>query len=271
LEKEREPKAKQISVRLERILLKEKVDFVLAKGQAPTEDKWNNTELKVMIQWYKRDGDKAVPKNKDGLLLRYRETHTSVVNNTPTYPHEDVESAVALAAAATTVVTTHPHPRLSATTTRPALPGPARSGTTRSSTTQSSALALKWLALAADGNPAASHADHAPATKISVTNTNTNANATTTDTTAIVTRAMASPAAVGRNLKQSPALAPQLNWGIYDAPFDVGIHLDLDAPARPLCNVDCYDDDDSSSDDDSSFVDLLRDWQDGIDLCWVWK
>jgi hypothetical protein len=52
LEKERQAKAKakQISVRLERILLKEKVDLVLAKGQSPTEGKWNNTDLKVMIQ-----------------------------------------------------------------------------------------------------------------------------------------------------------------------------------------------------------------------------
>jgi hypothetical protein len=57
-------------------MLKEKVDLVLAKGQAPSEGRWKNTELKVMIQWYKRDGDKAMSKNKDGLLLRYRETHT---------------------------------------------------------------------------------------------------------------------------------------------------------------------------------------------------
>jgi hypothetical protein len=70
---------------------------------------------------------------------------------------------------------------------------------------------------------------------------------------------MASCAAVSRNPKQIPAFVPQLDWGIDDAPFDVGIHLDLYAPARPLCNVDCDDDDDSSSDDDSIFVDLSRD------------
>jgi hypothetical protein len=241
-------------------MLKEKVDLVLAKGQAPTEGKWNNTDLKVMIQWYKRDGDKAMSKNKDGLLLRYRETHTRVVDDTSTYPREDMEAAVALAAAATTVATTHSLPRLSAIIAHSALPVPARSGTARSSTTQSSALALKRFALATAGDPAASHAAPAPATTTLGTNTNAKANATTTDTTTIVTRAMASPAAVGRNPKQSPALAPQLDWGILDdAPFDVGIDIDLNAPARPLCNVDCDDDDNSSSDDDSIFVDLSRD------------
>jgi hypothetical protein len=200
-----------------------------------------------------------MPKNKDGLLLRYRETHTRVVDNTSTYPHEDVEAAVALAAAAMTVVTTHSHPHLSATTARYALPGPARSGTTHSSTTQSSALALKRFALAAAPDPAASHAAPHPATTTSGTNTNANANSTTSDTTTIITRAMASPATVGRNPKQIPALEPQLDWDIDDAPFDVGIHLNLDTPSRPLCNVDCDNDDNISSDDDSIFVDLSRD------------
>jgi hypothetical protein len=37
-------------------------------------------DLKVMIQWSKHDGDKAMPKNKEGLLLRYRETRTHVVH-----------------------------------------------------------------------------------------------------------------------------------------------------------------------------------------------
>jgi hypothetical protein len=54
------------------------------KGATPASGKWNNTYLKVMIQWFKRDGDKAMPKNKEGLLLRYRETHTRVVDNTLT-------------------------------------------------------------------------------------------------------------------------------------------------------------------------------------------
>jgi hypothetical protein len=52
------------------------MDMVLAKGATPAEGKWNNNEPRFTIQWFKRDGDKATPKNKDGLLLRYRETHT---------------------------------------------------------------------------------------------------------------------------------------------------------------------------------------------------
>jgi hypothetical protein len=149
------------------MLLKEKVDLVLAKGQTPLEGRWNNTDHKVMIQWYKRDGDKALPRKKDGLFLRYREKHTRV-----------------------------------------------------------------------------------PDTKKS---------ATTTETTTIVTRAMACPVAVGPNPKHISALAPTLiDWGIDEAPFDVGIHLDMDAPARPLYHVDC-ENDDSSSDDDSIFVHLSRD------------
>jgi hypothetical protein len=64
-------------------------------------------------------------------------------------------------------------------------------------------------------------------------------NATTTDTTTIVTRATGSPAVVGPNPKQSPARAPPLDWGIDKAHFGVGIHLDMDAPARSLCHMDC--------------------------------
>jgi hypothetical protein len=61
--------------------LKDKVEMVLAKGDTPYAGKWSNTDLKVMIQWFKREGDKAMPMNKDGLLLllRYRETCTHVV------------------------------------------------------------------------------------------------------------------------------------------------------------------------------------------------
>jgi hypothetical protein len=73
--------------------LKEKVDAVLAKGAIPEAGKWNNHYLKVMIQWFKRDGDKSMPKNKEGLLLCYRETHTRVVQRT--YPHEAAASASA--------------------------------------------------------------------------------------------------------------------------------------------------------------------------------
>jgi hypothetical protein len=63
-----------------------------------------------MIQWFKRDGDKAMPKNKHGLLLRYRETCTSVVepvtfqeDNDGVIVGVDVDVAVAAGVAAVTV------------------------------------------------------------------------------------------------------------------------------------------------------------------------
>jgi hypothetical protein len=76
LEKERKEEARQRAGRLYILRLKEKVDI-----------------LKVMIKWLKREGDKATPKNKDGLLLQYRETRNCVVI-TVTY-HEDDEEAIA--------------------------------------------------------------------------------------------------------------------------------------------------------------------------------
>jgi hypothetical protein len=51
--------------------LKGKVEVVLSKGTTPKEGKCNNQDLKVMIQWYKMAGDMAMPKNKEGLLLRH--------------------------------------------------------------------------------------------------------------------------------------------------------------------------------------------------------
>jgi hypothetical protein len=160
-----------------------------------------------------------MPKKKDGLLLHYRETHPRVVDDTSTYPHEDVEAAVALATAATTVATTHSRPRMSATTARSAPTGTTQSsatGTARSSATgtdRSSALALKRFTLAAAGDPSASHASPDTATTASGTNMNAKKSATTTETTIIVNCAMACPAVVGPNLKHSPALALPLDWG----------------------------------------------------------
>jgi hypothetical protein len=65
---------KATSGALAREFLKEKVEHVLRKGQDPQAGKLNNLDLKVMIQWYKKDGYGAMPKNKEGLLLRYCET-----------------------------------------------------------------------------------------------------------------------------------------------------------------------------------------------------
>jgi hypothetical protein len=72
LDKERKAREKEAARRLERVKLKEKVDAVLAKGATQKSGKLINHDLKVMIQWFKRDGDKAMPKNKEGLLLCYR-------------------------------------------------------------------------------------------------------------------------------------------------------------------------------------------------------
>jgi hypothetical protein len=95
LDKERKAREKERAGRLERVKLKEKVDAVLAKWATPEAGKWNTHDLKVMIQWFKRDGDKATPNNKECLLLSYRETHTRVVQGT--YPHEAAATASASA------------------------------------------------------------------------------------------------------------------------------------------------------------------------------
>jgi hypothetical protein len=79
LERERKEREKRAAGKLERIKLKGKVDVVLSKGPTPEEGKWKNQDLKVTIQWYKRAGDIAMPKNNEGLLLRYRETCGHVV------------------------------------------------------------------------------------------------------------------------------------------------------------------------------------------------
>jgi hypothetical protein len=72
LKKDIKAPEKERAERLERNMLKDKVDLVLGKGTTPPESKRNNTDLKAMIQWFKRDVDKVMPKNKEGLLFRYR-------------------------------------------------------------------------------------------------------------------------------------------------------------------------------------------------------
>jgi hypothetical protein len=86
--------------------LKDKVNMVLTKGETPDEGKWNTIDLKFMIQWFKRDGDKAVPKNKDGILLLYRETYTRVVESV-TYREENITGVdVAVATGVANVIAT---------------------------------------------------------------------------------------------------------------------------------------------------------------------
>jgi hypothetical protein len=99
------------------------VDAVLSKGATHETGKWNNHDLKVMIQWFKRDGDKVMPKNMEGLLLRYRETHTHVVHgDRGAHLHEDstkdfAEAAAGCQASAHAPPPTHVAPSVAATNT----------------------------------------------------------------------------------------------------------------------------------------------------------
>jgi hypothetical protein len=52
-----------------------------------------------------------------------------------------------------------------------------------------------------------------------------------------------------------PSNAPPLDWGEVD-PFDVGVHLNMEAPALPLC---FGSEDESCCDDDSVFVNFSSD------------
>jgi hypothetical protein len=55
------------------------ISYELAKGDTPDVGKLNNTDLKVMIRWFKWNVYKAMSKNKYGLLLSYCEICTYVV------------------------------------------------------------------------------------------------------------------------------------------------------------------------------------------------
>jgi hypothetical protein len=70
----------------------EGVDMVLATGDIPEAVKWNNTDLNDMIQWFKRDSNEAMSKNKDGLLVCYCEICTHVVTEV-TYLEEEAIAA----------------------------------------------------------------------------------------------------------------------------------------------------------------------------------
>jgi hypothetical protein len=253
LKKERKAKANERAERLECMLLKEKVDLVLAKGATPVECKWNNAGIKVMIQWYGQDGNKA--------MHRYSKTHTRVVDK-DAYPHGDVDATVAGVAAVMTIVTI-------TTVARSAFPSACCSAVTRSSVAVLYATAWSkstqddhhTFALAATGDPAASHAVPASVNTI-VASTPDMTTAGAIITGAIIaapfiaagTVAPVTRASTNDGLPNAPPHAPPLDWG--DTPFDVGIHLDLNAPAMPLCDMDSDDNHKTSSDDDSIFIDL---------------
>jgi hypothetical protein len=89
------------------IQLKYKVDMMPATGDIQEKGNWNNTDLKVMIQWFKWDGDKAMPQNKNDFLLCYHKTCTCAVEAV-TCREDDitgvaVDIAVSVAIATSTV------------------------------------------------------------------------------------------------------------------------------------------------------------------------
>jgi hypothetical protein len=166
-----------------------------------------------------------------------------------------VDAAVALFAS--TVATVAPsascttaHAAVGHTAARSAPTGTASSGA-------ASQYYLKTSALADAGDPAAPHAASLNSTIDSETRTTV---ATTVAPSAIVqspgvivqaTDGIIAPAGI--------TLPPALDWYYYDAPFDVGIQLDFNAPAKPLCPLDSDNDDAiSSSDDDFIFINLSR-------------
>jgi hypothetical protein len=67
----------------------------------------------------------------------------------------------------------------------------------------------------------------------------------------------ASAVAVAQNPNHIPPPAPPLDWD--DAPFDVGIHLEIEAHPMPLCHDENKSENSSDDDDDDIFVDLSRD------------
>jgi hypothetical protein len=202
-----------------------------------------------------------MPNNKEDLLLRYRKTHRRVVDNV-ICPHDDVDvdATVAGVAAVATVATvavitrfTFPsaaappsHSRLSPHYLSP-------SGQTPPKDPHAFALA------AAAGDPSASHAGPVIITIIVASDTATAGTIVTgaIATAPVVTAGAVTPIARATTidgLPNAPPHAPPIDWS--EAPFDIGIHLDLNAPSMSLCEMDSDDDNESSSDDDSIFIDL---------------
>jgi hypothetical protein len=200
------------------------VGVVLAKGAISQAGKWNNHDLKIMIQWFKRNGDKAMPKNKEGLLLCYRKTHTRVVQET--YPDEDVAATVAasVSASASCYVTS-----------------------------QASQPNCKTFSAAAAGFQADTYV--APTFVTIATNVDDVTIAVDSDLAGVVIvidPALVRGAPTSDLQPNTPSNASPLDW-VEEAPFDVGVQLTMNAP---LCGIESEY---GVSDDDSIFVDLLRD------------
>jgi hypothetical protein len=162
-----------------------------------------------MIQWFKRDGDKAMPKRKEGLLLCYRETHTRVVHgDRGAYLYEDITKAFAEAAAGFQAAARVPPPTNVA---------PSVAATNTSIVAAAGAIAVDSATTTAVGAVGAIVVDSAPT--VSTSDCQQNA---------------------------APSNSPPLDW-VEVNPFDVGAHLNMEVPALPLCfaskDESCSDDD----------------------------
>jgi hypothetical protein len=111
--------------------------------------------------------------------------------------------------------------------------------------------------MAAAGSPAAAHADPVILDASTATASSTWMSAVGAIIAAASAVAVAHNPNPNPNPPHTPPHAPPLDW--YDAPFDVGIHLDTEAPATPLWHDENERESRSDDDDDSIFVDLSRD------------
>jgi hypothetical protein len=189
-----------------------------------------------------------MPNNKEGMLLRYRETHTHVVDDTTIYPGGDME------AAATGVADAIPDlvAKIVMTVARPATAPSCWSAVAQSSTVTARSYSTQddpnTFALDPARDPAASHASPANPKKISLAAAGypTTSHATTACAIVAPPVIVAHVTTTNDGLSDDPPHAPPLDWG--DTPFDVGIHFDLNAPAIPLYHMGSDDDGESSSD-----------------------
>jgi hypothetical protein len=107
----------------------------------------------------------------------------------------------------------------------------------------------KTFALDAAGNPAAAHA--VPVTLVATSDPRMPA-----DGAIIAAVTAASAVALNQNPNPIPPPAHPLDW--YDDPFDVGIHLEMEAHHMSLCHDENESENSSDDYDDSIFVDLSR-------------
>jgi hypothetical protein len=111
----------------------------------------------------------------------------------------------------------------------------------------------KTFALAAAGNPAAASA--APVTLVATSDPRAQA-----DGAIVAAVAADSAVAVTQNPNPIPPPAPPLDWD--DAPFDVGIHLDMESHPMPLC----HDKNESENSSDMMMMTSLSIRERGIDF-----